>query len=45
MLRVHRGVPGNGSITVRFVVRGTGQVRVAYHANKGGGADGTVTLE
>ena len=40
-LRLPGGIPGDGAVRVRFLVRGTGRARVTYRAEKGG----TATLE
>jgi hypothetical protein len=37
-LRLPRGIPGDGAVRVRFVVRGSGRARIEYAAEKGGRA-------
>ena len=43
-VRLWHGVPGAGGLRVRFVVRGSGEVRVSCDTEKGGRATTVVTL-
>ncbi|HZN56965.1 MAG TPA: M14 family metallopeptidase, partial [Planctomycetota bacterium] len=43
-VKLDGGVPGNDSVSVRFIVRGSGQVEVKYTSEKGGRLDAKVVL-
>lgn len=42
--RLPRGIGGDGAVMLRFVVRGTGTLRLAYSAEKGGAAEMPVEI-
>jgi len=44
-LRIEEGIPGKGSAAFRFLVRGSGELRVQYRSQKGGVLDGKVELK
>ena len=37
-LRLEQGLPGDGSVRLRWIVRGTGPITIVYEARKGGRA-------
>jgi hypothetical protein len=43
-LRLQQGIDGDGAVRLRWLVRGSGKVRVAYTAEKGGAASVEVEL-
>ena len=44
-LRVEDGIPGKGSAAFRFLVRGSGEVKIHYRSQKGGVLEGKAELK
>jgi hypothetical protein len=43
-LRIEEGVPGKDAVTFRFLVRGTGELKVTFRSEKGGALERDLVL-